>query len=200
MDQQPLVAVGEREEEASERHQPLQQARGGGPVVEGEAEAGGAALVGGLADEGAHLLVPAGCRARIGVEEEQPRPLGRCRAGRELAAAPGLCRDHPRPVPAGFLGGAVARAAVGDHDLHADSALFEARDAAAQVGERRAEIGHGVEGRDHDAEESRHGADDGCWPVQRQSRPIHNPETMLDPSGKCCRDSDPPAPASELPA
>ena len=193
MDQEPLVAVGEREEQAPERHQPLQQARCAGPVVEGEAEAGGAPLVGGGSDEDVHLLVPAGRRARIGMEEEQPRPLRLRRAGRELPAAPGLHHRHPRPVRAGNVCGAVLRAAVGDHDVHADSALFEARDAARQSGERRAESVGGVEGRYHDAEQSRHGADDGRWPQQRQSRPGSQ-------SRDNCRDSavetvlDPPAP------
>ena len=90
MDQEPLVAVGEREEAAAECHKPFQQPRDGGSVVESEAKAGGAALVAGCIDEGAHLLVPAGCGVRIGVEEEQPRTLSGRRAGCELPAAPGL--------------------------------------------------------------------------------------------------------------
>ena len=96
------------------------------------------------------------------MEEEQPRTLSGRRAGCELPAAPGLRFDKPRPVPAGFIGGAVPRAAVGDHDLDRSSALGQPRDPGRRIGKGRAENTGGVEGRDHDAEDGRHGADDGC--------------------------------------
>ena len=86
------------------------------------------------------------------MEEEQPRAFGRRRAGRELPAAPGLGLHEPRPVAAGFVGGAVARAAVGDHDLDRGSALSKPRDTGGQIGKGGAENAGGVEGGDHDAE------------------------------------------------
>ena len=140
-------------------------------IVEGEAEAGGTALVGRLGDEGAHLRVPARSRARIGVEEEQPRARRRLRPGRKLPAPPGLRLHHPRTVAAGVVSGAVLRAAVGDHHLgRYPRAPPAARGHARHTVERRAEHAGGLEGRNHDADVS-----GGTGRTMAARRPTVNP-------------------------
>ena len=100
------------------------------------------------------------CRRGGRAATRPPPPL----PGRKLPAATRLRLDHPRAVAAGFVGSAVARAAVGDQNLDRHPGLVEPGDAGRQAGEGRAEHLGGVEGRNYDADGSRHGPDDGRPP------------------------------------
>ena len=64
-------------------------------------------------------------------------------------------------MAAGFGGGAVSRAAVGDQDLNLRPARFEPGNAGRHAGKGRTERAGGVEGWNYDAKDGRHGADDG---------------------------------------
>ena len=117
---------------------------------------------------------------RVGVEEEQPRARRRLCPGRKLPAATRLRFDHPRAVAAGFVGGAVPRAAVGDQTSTAIprsssratpgarlASVAPSAWAASRVGITMLRVG-GT------------GRTMAVSPCSVNPAPVHNSETMLD--------------------
>ena len=98
VDQQALVAIGQRQSTAAPGDQALQPAGARVAAVEREAEIAGPSGAC-PADVRAHRLLPAGRQPRIGMQQQQPVASRGRRAGGELRAAPARGGDR-RALPA----------------------------------------------------------------------------------------------------
>ena len=97
MDQQALVAIGQRQHAAAPGDQPLQPPRAGIVAVQREAEIAGAA--------GVHRrLPPSSAQPRIGVQQQQPLATRRRHAGCQLRSPSTWRAQHTRPEPAASAG------------------------------------------------------------------------------------------------
>lgn len=87
---QPLIAIGKREDEAAQRHHSFEQAGFHAETVEGKGEARSPVIVLLVSafDKGRHLLLPARAGKGIGMQEKKPGPARLRGAGGKLGATP----------------------------------------------------------------------------------------------------------------
>ena len=119
-DQQSLIAVGQAQERASERHQALQKARPEAGIVERKPERGGGqrpfARVDGF-HEGGGLALPPGLQDRVGVQEQEPWEARPVRPGHQLISASAAAREERCARLVGDRRSRIAGAAIDDDHL-----------------------------------------------------------------------------------
>ena len=147
-DEQALIAVRQREQEAAERHERFQHARHDAVIIERKAEGSGSRISPPIRHplhEPFRLFRPARLEDGVGMEEEQPVSARRGGAGLKLRAASKL---RPDKAGSGSLGDGtslVARPAI-DQDRLLHDAVDHGRN---ERGERRPQRGLCVESGDN---------------------------------------------------